>query len=286
MGSGSSERNRISVLLSLLLTKIDMSQTIAGALVGGALGAFGKKPEIPAWEAIDPAASQKKSITSNLQNFAEATALASKTNRFNQDELDALIERALPGGSAAIKQNIMAELNGQLPPDVVAAIQRNTAQQASAGGFSDSQFSRALTARDIGLTSLQLTQKGLDSAQRWLAQSVAPVMDVSRMFFTPQQILSFDVDQQSKKFNRDLLANQVAAAPDPDMVQIAQGFDNFFKTWSSIGTSMAGKGMGGGMGGGGDDSSDDGGDGNYGFGGVGYNKNGGGWFLGKNPGKG
>lgn len=231
-----------------------MSQTIAGALVGGALGAYGKKPEIPSLTPIDLQASTKKALDINQALLPQAEGLASSVNQFNQDQLTKLLDQALPGGSQQIKSNILSELRGELPQDVQNQIYRAGASRAAAGGVVDSQFARALTAQDIGLNSLALTQRGLDSAQKWLSQATAPMMDVSRAFLTPAQTISFDINERNSQYANQLLKNQVAAAPDPAMVQLAEGFDNFFKTWSSIGTGMlggGGGGMGGMMGGGG-----------------------------------
>ena len=48
----------------------------------------------------------------------------------------------------------------------------------------------------------------------------------------------------------DLLANQIAAAPDPATAALGKEIDRFFNTAASYGMSMAGSGGGGGMGGG------------------------------------
>lgn len=224
-----------------------MSQTIAGALVGGALGAYGKKPEIPDLPNINASESMGKAYDANLANLGKAEQLATNVDTFNQNELNRLIDLQLPGGSQQIKNNIMAELHGELPQDVINQILRTTSERSVAGGFQDTQFARALTAQDIGLNSLALTERGLNSAQKWLAQSVAPRMDISSAFYTPQQMLAFDINERNSRYQNQLLKNQVAAAPDPAMVQLAEGFDNFFKTWSSIGTMSLGGG--GGMGG-------------------------------------
>lgn len=223
-----------------------MAQTIAGALVGGALGAYGKKPDEIKLETINPADSANQALDINLSTLPKAEALASDVNLFNQSQLDKLIEMALPGGPSQIKKNIMAELRGELPPDVVEEIQRSVASRASVGGFSGTGFSSALGARDLGLSSLALTERGLNSAARWLAQSTAPVMDVSRSFFSPQQLLAFNVGERDRRYEAERVNAGIRAAPDPNAAQLAQGFDNFFKTWSSIGTMAAGNAMGGG----------------------------------------
>lgn len=221
--------------------------------MGGALGAFGKKPDEVQLKAINPLDSANQALDIGLSTLPKAEQLASAVNTFNQNELDQLLEKALPGGPTQIKQNIMAELKGQLPPDVLAQIARATASRSSAGGFSGTGFGNALGAQDLGLASLNLTERGLNSASRWLAQSAAPLMDVSRSFFTPQQLLGFNVNERNLQYEADRTNAGIRAAPDPATAQLAQGFDNFFKTWSSVGMGALGGGGGtmGGNGGGG-----------------------------------
>ena len=72
-----------------------------------------------------------------------------------------------------------------------------------------------LQARDLGLTSLQMTQQGLSSAERWLAtvrNTQAPMMDVTSMFISPSQKFA----AMEAKWQRDLYAETMAAAPDPE----------------------------------------------------------------------
>lgn len=55
-------------------------------------------------------------------------------------------------------------LKGVLPEDVNRSVRTATAQRAVAGGFSGSPMARNLTARDLGLTSLDLVTKGIEGA--------------------------------------------------------------------------------------------------------------------------
>lgn len=221
---------------------------IAGALIGGALGAFGTKPKVPTLTAIDPNVTQAKTVAGNVANFESIAKLATQVNTFNQDQLDALLDRALPGGRQQIQSVISSQLRGEIPQDVSNAVFRSTAERGVAGGFSGSGFQRNLTARDLGLTSLDITNKALSSAERWLAQATAPTFDVTSMFFTPQQRLAFEQQQQSAQFQRDVMAAGVEAAPDPATAALGQEIDRFFNTAASAGMMMAGGGMGGGAG--------------------------------------
>lgn len=226
---------------------------VAGALIGKAIGAFGTKPKIPSFAEISPESVQAKTVAGNIANFEQAAKLATQVNAFNQDELTALMEKALPGGKEKITKNISSLLSGEIPDDVAQGVWRSSAAKALQGGFSGSGFGRNLTARDLGLTSLDLTQRGLDSASRWLAQTTAaaPLMDATSMFFSPQQRLGFEQQQQAFKYERDLTAAQVKAMPDPATAALGKEIDRFFNTWAQYGMGMLGGAMGGagGMGG-------------------------------------
>jgi hypothetical protein len=94
------------------------------------------------------------------------------------------------------------------------------------GGFgAGSGFGRALTARDLGLTGMQIQNQGLAQAQNFIQQQrsfgMVQPFSVSSMFITPAQRIGAIQQQQSAMYGRDLTAAQVAAAPSP-MQQAAQ----------------------------------------------------------------
>lgn len=219
---------------------------IAGALIGGALGAFGKKPTIPDLPPIDINQVQQQAIAANQKALPGAQNLVSDVNAFNQSQLQQLMEKAFPGASTKIKDTINSMLAGEIPAEVSAQIQRSGAERAVAGGFQDTGFGRNLVARDLGLTSLQLTQQGISSAEKWLSMSTAPMADVSAMFVSPQQRLAFTERERAAQYNRNLLANQVEAAPDPATAALGQEIDRFFNTAAGAGMMAAGGAMGGG----------------------------------------
>lgn len=227
-----------------------MAETGLGALIGWGLGAYGEKPTVPQLAKIDPNQVQQQTVAGNLASFKDIAGLAAGVNTFNQDQLEALIDRALPGARQQIQSNIGSQLRGEIPADVAANVRNLTAARAQAGGYSGSGMSGNLTARELGLTSLNLINQGLSSAESWLKTATAPQMDASSMFFTPQQRLAFSQQQQSMQFQRDLMAAGVAAAPDPSMAALASGFDNDLAAIRTAALSYAGM-MAGGMGGGG-----------------------------------
>lgn len=226
-----------------------MASTTIGGLIGLGLGAYGKKPKVPSLKEISPDATQKATVAGNIANFADIAKLATQVNTFSQDQLDALIDRVLPGARQQIQETLSSQLRGKIPQDVQNAIYRSTAERGVAGGFGGSQFGRNVTARDLGLTSLEITNKALSSTESWLAKATAPQFDVTSMFFTPQQRLAFEQEQQSRQFQRDVMAAGVAAAPDPAMAAIAQGIDSDFARVENAALSFGGMAAGGGLGG-------------------------------------
>lgn len=227
-----------------------MPQTMPGALVGRALGAYGKKPKIPKLGEIDPAKVQLDTVAGNMGVLDTAGALAGATNKLNVNNLKALFEQALPGQYGLAQENTLSLLKGQVPQDVQDAIQRTIAARTlgNAGyGNAGGQFGDFSQARQLGLTSLQLQQQGLN--QFGALQSMFPRLDVSSMFFSPQQRLSFAFEDRAAHFQRNLLFEQVKAAPNPADVALAEGLDNDFAAFRQMILSYAGGMMGGGGGG-------------------------------------
>lgn len=207
---------------------------IGGTSLLGGLLSKGSKPKIPELKPIDFAAEQKQAIQQNLAALEPATELAKKTTAAEQSQLEAQLRRAIPGYDQMVQQasqNIGAALKGELPTDVQQQIQRSTAGRALAGGFGGgSGFGRALTARDLGLTSLQLQNQGLAQAQNFIQQQRAFGMvqpfSVSSMFITPAQRVGAMQQQQQAQYGRDLQAAQVAAMPDPTMAAIGSAISS------------------------------------------------------------
>lgn len=199
----------------------------AGSLLGGLFG--GRKPKVPELKPIDFAKEQQQAIQQNIASLEPATELAKKTTAAEQSQLEAQLRRAIPGYDQLVSQagqNIAASLRGEISPEVSAQVQRSTAGRALAGGFgAGSGFGRALTARDLGLTGMQIQNQGLAQAQNFIQQQRAFGMvqpfSVSSMFITPAQRIGAIQEQQARMYGRDLTAAQVAAAPSP-MQQAAQ----------------------------------------------------------------
>jgi len=199
---------------------------IAGgsSLIGGLLSK-GSKPKVPAFKPIDFAAEQKQAIQQNIGSLESATELATKTTAAEQSQLEAQLRRAIPGYDQLISQagkNIGANLRGEVSQDVQSQLQRSSAGRALSGGYgAGSGVGRNLSARDFGLTSMQIQNQGLAQAQNFIQQQrtfgMAQPFSISSMFITPGQRIGAMQQQNQQQYGRDLQAAQVAAMPDPTM---------------------------------------------------------------------
>lgn len=198
---------------------------------GGKDKVFGTKPGVADYLETDPGTEAGKAARANLVNMPDIMAL---------------LERILPGYGEMLKQggtNTLSLLRGELPKDVQGAVKRNAAFKSLMGGYGGSGMSRALEARDVGRTSLDLMQLGENSAQKWMGMSQGGVKPF--MVTAPDQIESQFKNNLYKQATEQFRLN-VASAPDP-------GAAGLFNLRVALGSQAMGMGMGaltGGMGGG------------------------------------
>lgn len=214
---------------------------------------FKEKPELPDLPAIDLGEEQRKSIRGNISALPEAQTLAERVNLFNQDQLLKSLRTVIPGFddiTSGVSENIISGLRGELPQDVQDFITNRSAAQAIEGGFAGSNMARNLEARDLGLTSLQLTDKSLNSATHWLSAGrqllTAPQMDVTSSFVSPLQQAQFDVSERNTRWNFDWFKNQLAAQPEPWEQSVIGLLDWVANTGLTAATMGLGSAMGGG----------------------------------------
>jgi hypothetical protein len=86
-------------------------------------------------------------------------------------------------------RNNLAMMRGEVPLDVQRTLARTGAFQANQGGFGGSEMDRSLRARDLGLTSLDMSQTGEANAQRWTA--LLNEGFVRPAFVSPHQVMQF-----------------------------------------------------------------------------------------------
>jgi hypothetical protein len=133
-------------------------------------------------------------------------------------------------------------LSGNIPSDVSSAVGRSAAARALAGGYGGTGAANALTARDLGRTSLDLTQQGLANfgALTQISQAVMPKpFDVTSMFMTPLQRATWTNEQNLQQFQRNMASAQASAAPSP----FASLFGDILGTAAGIGTFALGRSM-------------------------------------------
>lgn len=172
---------------------------LPGSYSGAKDPRFGAIPNVP-----NPTDTQSDAIKGNLTNFDDLSALTGKTNNLLAGEYTA----RLPGYSdlaTANSANILSELRGELPQDVINLIGTNAAERGVAGGIGGSQFSNAEYLKALGLTSLGEKEKGAKAYDAALGRiKDIPTFDPSTMFTSPTDM-----------YNAKLTANTFAASPDP-----------------------------------------------------------------------
>jgi hypothetical protein len=108
---------------------------------------------------------------------------APRLNQFNMTQLQRLLNQALPGYQdlvGTMTRNTQALLRGEIPQDVQDQIRTAGAETSMRGGFAGSEAARTLTARDLGLTSLQLEQQGETQAGN--------LISMGRNYLMPQMV--------------------------------------------------------------------------------------------------
>jgi hypothetical protein len=135
--------------------------------------------------------------------------------------------------------NAAAMMSGQISADMQANVARSSAMRALQGGFgASSEMGRGLTARDLGLTSLDLQQRGFDDFQRQRALNyetrVAGVQETARGLYNSmlggeESLMRNTIGTAESDRNQRLGAVQEASA------QRMQTFDRLFG--SQLGTA-------------------------------------------------
>lgn len=216
------------------------------------LGFRGQKPKVPKWLDVDPTEEQRLATEGNLENLTALTELGGRTSEALAAQWLAAMEKASPGFGATnqkLLENIQRMASGELPRDVENLVNRRAAEAGVVSGTSGSDFDKYRSLRNLGLTSLDVSGKALDSFSRWMASVGAgvPQFNFASMFVTPQQRIQSTFANRENKFNRDWIANQIKALPSNEEMAYAQILDYV----SSFATMAAGMGLQSAMGGGG-----------------------------------
>lgn len=185
------------------LPGVPASGNLIGAPAFNYAGAYGGIPQIPS-----PGATQLASIEGNLAAMPQLQALAQQINAFNTQQAVAPFIANLPQYGAmteASSGNILSNLRGELPPDVMYLIAQQAAERGVQSGVPGSPNANSALLRALGLTSLQRKDLGESQLSGAIARTpIGPLYNPASAFVTPDQ------QQQAQA-----AANLYAAAPIP-----------------------------------------------------------------------
>lgn len=178
----------------------------------GADEIFGTKPE-----EINLADSVRKSALLNEDILALNRDLVERTNTgISEDAIRraGILDPNFRQSISALSDAARAQLRGEIPEDVIESINRARAEGAAVGGVGTPGAQRAATARDLGLTSLDLQQRGASLFQQINAarESIDPVsrqISLNQFLLTPEQQIQTDIANRA-----------IRAAPDPTAQQL------------------------------------------------------------------
>jgi hypothetical protein len=215
------------------------------------------KPKIPKLAPIDAQTEQTKAIAGNAASLPALMEQGGKINEFTANEINRMAEILSPG-YGALRDRVMGAFNdqisGNIPRDVSLQVQRNSAVKSLYGGFSGTGMAKNLTARDLGLTSMDITQKGLDSAQRWMlaVRSGTPQFDVTSMFVSPALQIQTSFAEREAQFQRNYISNlndwehSIGHAIGEDIRATGQFFTSILSSYMGGGMTGGGAPSGGG----------------------------------------
>lgn len=202
----------------------------------------GDTPKAPDFIPIDVTEEQKKAVLGNIENLPDIANLGEATNKELAAQYLGMLESlGLKGLYDQNTSNLESMSRGELPKDVEEYIARNSAEAGVASGTSGSEFNKFGKLRNLGLTSLDLTQKALSSSAQWLASASIPQFNFTSMFQSPGQRIATEQWNKSMKWNVDWLKAQLKALPSKEEQAYAQIMDYI----ATFATSAAGAGMGG-----------------------------------------
>jgi hypothetical protein len=218
----------------------------------------GTKPKVAPFIPTDPLEQLNKLLKGEVSSWDDITQLSD----LYQNYMAGAFEKAIPGFADILSEggadtaSLLGEaaplIRGELPPDVQSQVLRSSAYKnlMSGGG---GQFLGSLQARDLGLTSLDLMNKGANlltaggnAAQRWQELAKSEMLPPSASLYSPQWFSEFMARQNAAKQATQQLRFNVAAAPDPawkDRAELLAAYGGM-----ALGGAMGG---GGGKGGGG-----------------------------------
>lgn len=167
---------------------------------------YGRRPKVP--DSPNFGAIAGEQIQANIKNLPSLRELAS----LSTDAINAMLEQSLPGYKTLrdTGTNLLTSwARGEVSPEADADIQRRAAEMGIALGTTGSKFNEHRQLKTTLDYKTGLQERALAAAPSWIAQARNNTFDFSKMFI-------FDPFREGEfRWQRDWLASQVAAAPDP-----------------------------------------------------------------------
>jgi hypothetical protein len=215
---------------------------------------FGSTPDVAPFIPTDYGQEQLNALLQNIGAFPDIEQLGNLYQQYimgayKQAGFD--LPSLLGKGTGIAGQELdiaKEELTGAIPKDVQSQIAESSAFQSLLSGTSGGGMASANQARNLGLTSLDMQQRGAqmagqagNAAQLWASLARGTMMDPSSMLVTPQQRAAFQQEQNALKQATQQFGYNVAAMPNP----VAAGISG---TIMNLLGAYLGHGMGGGGG--------------------------------------
>jgi hypothetical protein len=166
---------------------------------------------------VSARAAADESLGFNEANLNRYSEMAKELTRADLETRSAMLDQFVPDwrqkrdAASAINDSLM---RGEIPKDVADQLKRSAAYAGVMGGGSVGT-QRALTARDLGTTSLDLQQRGMQGAQSW-TQLMAGLMPeqttaagvMATQGMTPQMALDTAIQNAANQLQADLTNSQ------------------------------------------------------------------------------
>jgi hypothetical protein len=154
-------------------TEISSYRTMLQGLAKGA-GAYDFTARPTTWmdiqaQQVSATGAAREAMAFNEANMGRFTSMARSLTEADVATRTAMLDQYVPDWrqqrdkAASINEALMS---GEIPKDVADQLKRSAAYTSVMGG-GGAGTQRALTARDLGLTSLELQQRGMTGAERW-----------------------------------------------------------------------------------------------------------------------
>lgn len=164
---------------------------------------------------VSTRAAADESLGYNIENEAIYAGVAQRMTAADTAVREEMLDKFVPqwrtqrDTAAAINESMM---KGEIPRDVANRLQRDAAFIGlQAGGYGGGANTRSVTARDLGLTSLDLQQRGMAGAERWTTMmaglmpeqtTAAGIMATQGM--TPQMALETSLQNAANQLTADV----------------------------------------------------------------------------------